>query len=109
MALAHAAPGENVRIPSLDSMPLDAKSSALVKTGGFEAVHLVLRSGSTIPSHAVDGYVTLHCLEGAVVVEARTEVELRHGEWLYLQPGEKHAVVAVEDSSLLMTILFDRS
>ena len=109
MALMHAAPGERVHIPSLVSIPRDEKSSALVKTGSFEAVHLVLRSGSSIPSHAVDGYITLHCLEGAVIVEACTRAELQPGDWLYLEPGEKHALIAVDDCSLLLTILFNPS
>jgi hypothetical protein len=33
---------------------------------------------------------------------------LAPGQWIYLDGGEKHAVVGVEDSSLLLTILFDR-
>jgi quercetin dioxygenase-like cupin family protein len=109
MALTHAAPGEKVHLPSLVSLPRDEKTSALVKTGSFEAIHLILRSGSSIPSHAVDGYITLHCLEGTVTVKARTRTELQPGDWLYMEPGEKHAFIAVEDCSLLLTIHFNPS
>jgi quercetin dioxygenase-like cupin family protein len=108
MALAHAAPGEKVHIPALDSMPADTKTSALVKSGSFEAVHLVLRAGTSIPPHAVDGAITLHCLEGAAVLEAGRRIELGAGDWVYLDPGESHALSATEDSSLLLTILFDK-
>lgn len=107
MALPHAAPGEKVHLSSLAAISPSAKTSALVKTDRFEAVHLVLRSGSEIPPHAVDGYITLHCLEGAVALEMRTRVELRTGDWVYLDRGEQHGVSATEDSSLLLTILFD--
>ena len=109
MALARAAPGERVHLPSLASMSLEAKTSALVKTDSFEAVQLVLRSGSRISPHAVEGYITLHCLEGAVVLDASNNVELRTGDWVYLDRGEQHALTAIEDSSLLLTILFDKS
>ena len=108
MALAHAAPGEKVHLPPLDSMPADARTSALVKTDRFEAVHMVLRAGSNIAPHAVDGPITLHCLEGAVVLEAGRRIALGAGDWVHLDPGERHALSASEDSALLLTILFDR-
>jgi quercetin dioxygenase-like cupin family protein len=107
MALSHAASGEKVHLPSLASAPAGGKTSALVKTDRFEAVHLVLRSGSHIPSHAVGGYMTLHCLEGTIVLDADRRIELGPGDWVYLERGEAHAVAALEDSSLLLTILFD--
>lgn len=108
MALAHAAPGEKVHLPPLASMPADAKTSALVKTDSFEAIHLVLRSGMRISPHAVDGFVTLHCLEGSVVLETSSNVGLHSGDWIYLDHGEQHGLTAIEDSSLLLTILFDK-
>jgi quercetin dioxygenase-like cupin family protein len=108
MALVHAAPGEKIHLPSLASMSANAKTSALVKTDGFEAVHLVLRSGTIIAPHAVDGYVMLLCLEGAVLLEISGSVELHPGDWIYLDRGEQHGLSAIEDSSLLLTILFDR-
>lgn len=107
MALAHVAPGEKIHLSPLSALPAGAKTSALVKTDSFEAVHLVLRSGSSIPPHAVDGYITLHCLQGSVALETRSSVELRAGDWVYLDRGEQHGLSATEDSSLLLTILFD--
>jgi quercetin dioxygenase-like cupin family protein len=108
MALAHAAPGERIHLPSIASMPPETKTSALVKTEKFEAVHLLLRSGSRIQPHAVEGYITLHCLEGTIILEARNDIELRSGDWVYLDRGERHALHAKEDSSLLLTILFEQ-
>ena len=107
MALTHLAAGEKVHLGSLAAMPAGAKTTALVKTDSFEAIHLVLRSGSTIPPHAVDGYITLHCLQGAVALETHSSVELQAGDWVYLDRGEQHGLSAAEDSSLLLTILFD--
>lgn len=108
MALEHVAPGEKVDLSVLGATRSGAKTSALVKTESFEAVHLVLGSGSTIQPHAVDGPITLQCLRGAVILEARDKVELQAGDWLYLDPGEQHGLTALQDSSLLLTIIFDR-
>ncbi len=105
MALHHAGPLEKVRLTSVAEAD-EAKRSALVKTDSFEAVQLVLRSGETIPSHSVPGYATVHCLEGAVILDAGEQVELAAGDWLYLDRGQKHSVSALEDSLLLLTILF---
>jgi quercetin dioxygenase-like cupin family protein len=108
MALKHVSPGEKFHLPTLDLVAPDAKTSAIVKTDSFEAVHMVLRSGSQIPPHAVEGRLTLHCLEGAVVLEIGDDLDLRAGDWVYLDRGEQHGLRATEDSSLLLTLLFDR-
>ena len=107
MALKHIAPGEKVDLKALQKAGSGAKTSALVKSSYFEAVHLVLRSGSTIQPHAVDGPITLQCLRGAVLVEAARKLELHTGEWLYFEPREQHGLTALQDSSLLLTIIFD--
>ncbi len=107
MALPHAAPGEVVRLQPLSAVA-GAKTTALVKTDSFEAVHLVVRAGTRIAPHSVDGYFTLHCLEGAITLETESKpLTLGAGDWVYLERGEKHGLTAGEDSSLLLTILFD--
>lgn len=108
MALVHAAPGKKIHLAELGSISADGKTSALVKTDRFEAVHLVLRSGTNIAPHAVDGYVMLLCLEGAVLLDSSTSVKLCSGDWIYLDRGEEHSLSATEDSSLLLTIVFER-
>lgn len=105
MALHHVAAGEKIRLAPV-AHP-DAKTAALVKTDGFEAVQLVLRSGDTIAAHAVPGFATIHCVEGSVTVEAANPIELEAGDWVYLERGERHSVSAHQDSSLLVTILFE--
>ena len=108
MALPHAAPGKKVHLEPLGPICAEKKTTALVKTNRFEAVHLVLRSGTKIAPHAVQGYFTLQCLEGAVTLATSTEsIDLKHGDWIYLERGERHSLGALEDSSLLLTILFD--
>ena len=105
MALHHVRPGEKIRLASV-AVPT-AKTSALVKTDAFEALQLVLRAGDDIASHFVPGHATIHCLEGLVLLNMDEQVQLAAGEWLYLDRGKEHSVSAIEDSSLLVTILFD--
>lgn len=106
MALHHAEPGEKVRLQSFASTS-DARTFALVKTDAFEVVQLVLRAGETIARHSVAGYATVQCLEGSIFLETTEQMRLSAGDWLYLDRAEAHAVSALEDSSLLVTILFD--
>lgn len=105
MALAHAMPGQVVQLSR--ALPADARRVAFVKTDAFEAVQLVLRAGDEIARHAVPGYATIQCLEGSVILETDKKIELSAGDWLYLDRGEPHSVSAVEDGSLLVTILFE--
>lgn len=112
MALPHAAPGQTVHLEPLGPIPAEKekKTTALVKTDRFEAVHLVLRSGAKIAPHAVEGHFTLQCLEGAVTLTTSTRtIDLRTNDWVYLGRGEQHGLEALEDSSLLLTILFEEN
>lgn len=107
MALSHAKAGEVVDLRPLGQRLAEARTSALVKTEQFEAVRLVLAAGRTIPQHSVDGQITLHCLEGHVLLHAGREIALRVGDWIYLARSAPHALEAIEDSALLLTIMFD--
>lgn len=108
MALNHARPGEVV--PLLDGLEgvTSDRTSALVKSDRFEAVRLVMPAGTSIAPHRVDGFITLLCLEGEVLLVADAERELRPGDWLYLERGASHGLHARADSILLLHILFDR-
>ena len=108
MALQHAKSGEVIDLRPLGPKLKDAKSAAIIKSDRFEAVRLFVRAGAKIPSHTVSGNITLHCLEGCVALGlARSTIELNAGEWVYLDGGEIHSVNGIDDSSLLLTILFD--
>jgi quercetin dioxygenase-like cupin family protein len=105
MALHHAAPGEKVHLASV-SGATNLKSAALVKTNVFEAAQIFLRTGDRIANHAVSGYVTLQCLEGSLVLESLEQMQLGAGDWVYLERGHPHSLLALEDSSFLLTIMF---
>lgn len=106
MALPHAKSGEPIDLGPLGPALATTKTTALVKSDRFEVVRLIVPAGTTIPTHQVPGYITLHCLEGRVTL-GPSGPALGAGEWLYLDRGEPHSVSGVKDSSLLLTIFFD--
>ena len=109
MAVPHAKSGQLVDLRPLGAELRTAKTTALVKSKSFEAVRLVVRAGMEIPAHQISGSITLHCLEGRVALGLTDSVlELSAGEWVYLDGGARHSVRGIEDSSLLLTILFHR-
>lgn len=107
MAIRHSRSGEVTCLGSLDDAA--TRTVALARTPAFEAVHLVVRAGASIPPHRVADSMTLYCVAGHVRFEGGSPSELRAGDWLYLDPGVPHAVEAITDSSLLLTILFEQS
>lgn len=107
MALHHAAAGEVV---DLSLMPLSAEtehSTAIVKTAQFEAIRLLIPRGTDMPRHQVPGSITLHCLEGCVQLGlGETVTQLAAHQWVYLEGGAPHSIKGLDNSVLLLTILF---
>jgi quercetin dioxygenase-like cupin family protein len=44
-----------------------------------------------------------------VLLRADEELQLAAGDWLYLDRGQEHSVSALQDSSLLVTIMFEQT
>lgn len=107
MALPHAAPGQVVDLSPYGERIGGEQTTAIVKAGLFEVIRLVLREGEEISTHEVDGPIFLHCIEGrAALGLAEGTQQLTAGCWTYLEGREPHSVKGIEDSSLLLTILF---
>lgn len=106
MALHHAASGEKIDVRPLAGALLDSASTALVRTGDLEVMRLVLPKGKSVPEHQVPGEITFQCLEGIVEVQAHDKAQtLAAGELLYLEGNVPYALYALEDASMLMTML----
>ncbi len=106
MAIPHANPGQVVDVRPLGARLKESVTSTLIKTDSLEVLRLVVLAGAKIAQHHVPGEITVQCLEGHVVFDAGgTERELTAGDILYLSGGTPHALRAVLDSSLLVTIL----
>jgi quercetin dioxygenase-like cupin family protein len=107
MAQKRIEPGEVVNLYNLkDDMPEDA-TLALMKTEYMEAIRMVLPKGKEITEHSVEGEMSVQCLEGKTEfdIENKTHI-LTEGDWLYLSRNQPHSLRVVEDSVLLVTILF---
>jgi quercetin dioxygenase-like cupin family protein len=110
MSLHHATSGEVINIRPLDEKLREAVSTALLKTTDLEVMRLVLTAGKWLPEHKVLGEVTIQCLEGAIELEAHQKMQmLRAGQMAYLAGNEPHALRAVEDASVLYTVLLKHS
>lgn len=109
MAIQKAESGELIDIQPLGDGLAQTVSSTLVRTDHFEVFRMILPAGKDTPMHKAAGIITIHCLEGAVELMAHGKTQLlRPGIMVYLADAEPHAVRALEDSSLLITILLLR-
>lgn len=106
MAILHAKPGEIIDVRPLEARLKESATTTLIKTDSLEVLRLVIRAGTQIARHQVPGEITVHCLEGQVVFDAAgVDRELQAGDLLYLVGETPHALRAVKDSSVLVTIL----
>lgn len=115
MAIHHATSGELIDIGPLGADFSEATSTTLIRSDHFEVFRLVLPAGGMVPDHklprvcSVPSVVVIQCIEGVVEVEAhgRTQV-MKSGHLLYLARGEPHALKAIQDCSVLVTMLVAR-
>jgi quercetin dioxygenase-like cupin family protein len=113
MAIPHAASGGLIDV--IDVRPLGENlrqtiSTTLVRTDQFYVFRLVLAAGKAAPNHKTPGAITIQCLEGAVELDAHGRTQILHaGSMVYLSDAEPHAFKALEDSSLLVTVLLTRT
>ncbi|TWU25982.1 cupin domain-containing protein [Bythopirellula polymerisocia] len=106
MAIPHAKSAEVVDIRPLDTKLHTAQTTTLVKTDSLEVIRLVLPAGKEIEPHSVVGEITVQCLEGDVLFRAGgLDCKLSSGHLMYLAGSAEHSVRAIEDSSLLVTIV----
>lgn len=106
----HAYPGMPFDLRPEGVSLSEAKTFPLVKEETFEAIRMVIRKGQEISEHQVEGAITIYCLDGRVAFTTRSQThDLKAGHWLFLLGNEPHSLRGIEDSSLLLTILFPRS
>jgi quercetin dioxygenase-like cupin family protein len=106
MAIPHAKSGEPVDVRPLGPQLASSRTATLVKTEHLEIIRLVIPAGKNIAEHRVAGELTVQCLEGRVTFKSgETQRELSPGMLLFLNGGEPHSLRAIEDSSVLVTIV----
>ena len=105
MALPHAQAFDRIDLRPLGARLAAAVTTSLIKTPSLQLMRLVLHDGDTLPMHHVRGEITLQCIEGrAAVTTPGRRIELGTGDLLLLPGAEPHALQALGDCSLLVTI-----
>lgn len=106
MSLPHAKPGEMIEIRPLGPRLTETASTALVRTADIEVMRMVLPKGKSIPEHHVPGGLTIQCLEGTVELQVEDDpLIMQTGQLIYIAAHASYALRALEDSSLLTTIV----
>ena len=108
MAIPHAAPGIPVDLRRPAEPLSEAQTNALVKTEAFEAIRMVIPKGHEVcRNHKVDGTITVQCLEGQIAFTADGDTRaVRAGEWIFLPGGVPHTIKGMDDSLMLLTVMF---
>ncbi|QNP60858.1 cupin domain-containing protein [Paenacidovorax monticola] len=105
MAQPHTPSGQLIRLEPLGERLAASTTTALFKAAQLEAVRVVLPRGQALRQHHVPGEITLQCIEGVVDLTAGGAPQRMHaGDFVHLAAQQPHALVAVEDASLLLTI-----
>ena len=106
MAIHHASSGELINIRPLNGELASAITKALYKLDRLEIFRTILLAGRKVPPHRMAGEITVYCVEGHVEFTfGETNRSMRGGDLLCLAGSETHALKAVEDSSVVVTIL----
>lgn len=110
MALKHADPGQVIDLKPYGAALTQKQSIALFKSEDLEVMRLVLLAGKTMPSHDVVGEITLQCLEGSIEVTAEGATHVLYpGHLMYLPGRAPHALFALENASVLVTVALKRA
>ena len=76
-----------------------------VKGGSLSQVMLVLKAGKELSEHENPGEALLHILSGKIQLTAGQEsLDLAADEHVVI-PQQRHAVLALEDSAVLLTVV----
>lgn len=110
MAVHHASPGEIVDVRPLKEELRDARNITLLRSEHLQVFRVVLPRGEDFSDHAVPGEITVQCLEGLIEFRIGSDdvQRLAAGHLLYLDGGAPHALKALEDASVLVTIYHPR-
>ncbi len=95
------------RLQDADSWQRDSgrSSKTLVKYPDLHIVLIVMKSGTQLGEHHVDGRFSIQLLQGNIRLQTPgRNVDLRSGDLLTLDYGVPHSVEALEESCFLITI-----
>lgn len=78
---------------------------ALVRRGPVSLILFAFEKDGVLKEHQAQGEVIIHVLRGRLTIAVGgSDTTLGAGELLALAPGQRHAVRAIEDSDMLLSI-----
>ena len=81
------------------------RQAGLIHRGPLRLLLFTFEPGGRLQDHRAPGHVVIHCLRGELSVEAD---DARHrlgaGEAIVLDPNVPHAVEAIAESEMLLTV-----
>jgi quercetin dioxygenase-like cupin family protein len=94
---------------ALQAEPHPAKAghrqAGLIHHGPLRLLLFAFEPGGRLPEHRAPGEVVIHCLRGELSVEAAGSLHrLGDGEALVREPSVPHAVEALVESEMLLTL-----
>ncbi|HEY5799861.1 MAG TPA: cupin [Burkholderiaceae bacterium] len=104
MAIPHALPGELISVAPYGAELAEEVTHAIFKSAQLEVIRVVLLAGKEYTGHVVPGEITIQCIEGQVKFDGPVRSLLSAATMLYVPPAVPYKLVAVDDSSLLITI-----
>lgn len=110
MAIPHAAPGEVISLRAGRTVAAPADSETLIRTDHLEVFRYAVPAGKVVQEHTAAGFMIVQCVEGRVDFEALGHTRrLVPGTMMYVPDGEPHALTALDDTLLLVTLLLNRT
>lgn len=101
-----AQPTSVIDIGALEIELNHGQAFTLIKTDSLEVLRWVLPAGKDIGRHELVGEITLHCLEGNIVLcTGDSECELIAGDLIHLSDSDNPWLRAIDNSILLLTVL----
>lgn len=81
------------------------RQGTLVHRGPLRLLVFTFEPGGKLPEHQAPGHVIIQCLRGDLSITAgEGHHRLRGGEVLLLEPNVPHAVEALAESEMLLTV-----
>ena len=96
----------NNLIDSVDYQKDTIVSKSLLKSGGGNVTLFAFSKGQELSEHSTPHTAMVQCLEGELEITLnRDSTVLKRGDFIKMEPGAPHAVKAISDFKMLLTLI----
>jgi quercetin dioxygenase-like cupin family protein len=96
---------EEVRRMRASPTSSDHLGKTVMHAPDLRLVLMTLKAGTRIPEHCAEGSLTIHALDGRILVEVvDATFDLAPNQMLALERGLSYALHAIEDTAILLSI-----